>query len=176
MSSKRMRFFRFRLRTLLLVMAVFSVGLSIWHQFQHYRSLAHEHHYLSLLAGYKAMEIQGSNRDRSTMETVYPFWEKSIQHSQLADHYMRVTKRPWNMFLQPPTVGALAPLPKQDAALQAWWQNNVADHVAYNGLESNWGSYNNDAVSNRNLALLNVRPASFNRFLALTHPELFDEP
>ena len=176
MSSKRMRFFSFRLRTLLLVMALFAVGLSVWRQVQHCQSLAHEHHYLSLQAGYKAMEIQGSNRDRSTMETVYPFWEQSIQHSQLADHYMRVTKRPWNMFLQPPTARALAPLPKQDAALQAWWQNNVADHVAYNGLERNWGSYQDDAVGNRNLALLNVRPASFNRFLALTEPELFDEP
>ena len=54
----------------------------------------------------------------------------------------------------------------------ATWRENVAAHVKLNGLDCQWGSYSDGAVSVRNLTLLNAKPSSFNRFLALSHPEL----
>jgi hypothetical protein len=186
---------RYRLRTLLIAITLLAVSLSVWRRIHDCRRFAHEHHYASLRAGYTAIKmqglalehhaslrgdytaikVQGSSFDRATMTTVYPYWEDSIRHSQLADHYMQVTKKPWIIFLPPPTVSSPPPLPAEDAALRAWWEKYVANYVAYNGLDCNWGSYFDEAVSDRNIALLNVHPDSFNRFLALTNPELFEE-
>ena len=109
------------------------------------------------------------------MKTVYPQWVQSVRHSQLADYYMQVTVKPWIMLLPIPAFPALPKLPEDDTELQVWWQQNVAQHIKNNGLDCNWGSYSDGAVSQRNLALLNARPSSFNRFLALSHPELFTE-
>ena len=166
---------RYRLRTLLIVVALLAVSLSIWRRIQDCKRLAHEHHYSSLRAGYTAIKMQASSFDRATMTTAYPYWEDSIRHSQLADHYIEVTKKPWIMFLPPPTVSTPPQLPAEDAALRAWWEKHVAKHVTYNGLDRHWGSYFDAAVSDRNLALFNAHPDSFNRFLALTEPELFED-
>jgi hypothetical protein len=182
---------RYRLRTLLIVIALLAVSLSIWRRIQDCKGLAQEHHYASLRAGYTAINMQGliyervgaytspktqgSSFDRATMTTVYPYWDDSIRHSQLADHYIQVTKKPWIAILPPPTVRSPPPLPADDADLLAWWEKHVANHVAYNGLDCSWGSYWDNAVNDRNLALLNARLGSFNRFLALTHPELFED-
>ena len=188
---------RYRLRTLLIVISLLAVSLSVWRRIHECRRLAQEHHYSSLSAGYTAIRMQGlahehryselrgdytvikvegSSFDRATMTTVYPYWEDSIRHSQLADHYLQVTKKPWIAIFPPPTVSSPPPLPAEDAALRDWWEKYVANHVAYNGLDCNWGSYFDDAVSDRNVALLNIYPgSSFNRFLALTNPELFEE-
>lgn len=187
---------RYKLRTLLIVIGLLAVGLSVWRRIHECRRFAQEHHYASLQAGYTALQVQrlahehryselgihytaikghGASFDRATMAAGYPYWEDSIRHSQLADHYVQVAKKPWIAALPPPTISSLPPLPAEDADLRAWWDKYVAHHVVYNGLDCNWGSYFDDAVSNRNLALLNIHPDSFNRFLALTNPELFEE-
>ena len=169
------RFRTFRLRTLLLIVAIACVGLSVRQRIRQYHLLAQEHHYLALKAGYSAMELQKSSFDRSSLEAVYTPWEQSVHHSRLADYYMRVTNEPWIIVLPVPAFVSLPALPDSDADLLAWWQDNVANHVHYNGLDCDWGTYKDDAVMKRHLAILNVRPSSFNRFLALSHPELFTE-
>ncbi len=187
---------RYRLRTLLIVIAIVAVGLSVWRRIDECRHLAHEHHYSSLRAGYTALMVQGlafehrdretgepytvikeqgAGFDRATMTAAYPFWERSIRHSQLADHYMQVTKRPWIAILPPPAVSSPPPLPAEDVDLRAWWEKHVANHVTYNGLDCPWGSYFDAAVSDRNLALLTVNSESMYRFMALSNPELFED-
>ena len=167
------RFRNFRLRTLLVFVAIVCVGLTVYQRVRHYQLLAHEHHYLALKAGYRAMELQGSSFNRSPMEAAYPRWEQSVHHSRLADYYIQVTNNPWIILLPDPAFTSLPALPEDDADLPSWWQHHLATHVKYNGLDCSWGSYLDRATSERNVALLNVRPSSFNRFLALTNPELF---
>jgi hypothetical protein len=182
---------RYRLRTLLIVIAILAVGLSVWRRIHECRRLAHEYHYSSLRAGYTALKVQGlayehrvselrgqytvikeqrSSFDRATMTAAYPYWEDSIRHSQLADHYLQVTKKPWIALLPSPTVSSPPPLPAEDADLLAWWEKHVANHVTYNGLDCNWGSYLDDDVGNHNVALLNIYQGSAHRFFSLSNP------
>lgn len=167
------RFRNFRLRTLLVFVAIVCVGLTVYQRVRHYQLLAHEHHYSALKAGYKAMQLQGSSFNRSAMEAAYPHWEQSVRRSLLADYYIQVSQKPWIILLPAADFASLPVLPEDDADLPSWWQHHLATHVKHNGLDCNWGSYSDRATSERNVALLNVRPSSFNRFLALTNPELF---
>ena len=101
------------------------------------------------------------------MEQALPYWEKSIRHAQLADHYMQVSKRPWIVLFPAPQSDPLPPLPNDDQLLWLWWDTHLAAHVQRTGLNCLWGSYWDSAVNERNLAFLNIDSSAFNGFLRL---------
>ena len=101
-NGMKNRFRTFRLRTLLAIVSVVCLFFAVRQHMRRYQPIAHDHHYSALSHGYHAMALQDRSFRRQTMETVRPIWERSIRHSQLADHYMQVTKRPWIFFLPPP--------------------------------------------------------------------------
>jgi hypothetical protein len=172
---------RFRLRTLFILLAIVAIGLSIRGWFGRIQLLAQQHHYLSLEAGYTAVRIQFPDAknwstgwtmwpqpmDRKALVEALPYWEKSLRHAQLADHYRHVSERPWIVFCAAPERDVLAPLPDHDSQLSLWWDTRLSAHVQRTGLNCSWGNYWESAVSDRNLAFLNIDSRAFNQFLQL---------
>jgi hypothetical protein len=173
--------FRFRLRTLFVLIGIAALGLSVRHWYRRIQILPQQHHFSSLEAGYTAVRIQFPDAknwstgwtlwqhpmDRQAMEQALPYWEESIRHAQLADHYMQVSERPWIVLCAAPEDDPLPPLPDDDQELWLWWDAHLSAHVQYTGLNCRWGSYWDSPVNDRNLAFLNIDSGAFNQFLRL---------
>ena len=181
------RRWQFRLRTLFLLITIVALGLSAWTWHRQVQILAQEHHYASLAAGYTAASIQKPNdkqwivgwrtlwewpsslqMERGAMEQAFPYWEESVRHAKLRDHYLKVRERPWMMLCPAADTVQLAPPPNNDQQLSDWWDAQISPHIAASNLNRAWGSYPPDSsVADREIAILNIAPASFNRFLHL---------
>jgi hypothetical protein len=173
--------FRFRLRTLFILIGIVAIGLALQSWYRRIQLLPQEHHYLSLEAGYTAVRMQVPEArnwapgwtmwerplDRKMFEQAMPYWEKSLRHARLADHYMQVSKRPWMVLWPAPASDPLPPLPQDDQLLWKWWDTHLSAHVQRTGLNCSWGNYWDSAVNDRNLAFLRIDSSSFNRFLQL---------
>ena len=149
------RAFRFRILTLLLTVAVFGVGLSIYLHFARAHEKTIENHYKTYLYARQAIELQrpkvdaawmrsyemGSYKawsadlkmDRATLVNARQLWMRSMHHARLRDHYQRV-ELDWTSAFAIVGRQELAALPDSDEDLRQWWRKNVENHLLENEL------------------------------------------
>ena len=137
MLSKQLT--KFRLRSLLLVVALISLLLAIHLRRMRVKDLIAENHYSAMRSGYLAVELQrpkgdskwlanfrlqnyssefqyehwreGLKMDRESLAKSRPLWESAINHIQRRDYYRKLYAAPWRLFAKLPSECRLPELP-----------------------------------------------------------------
>ncbi|WP_442511295.1 hypothetical protein SH528x_002965 [Novipirellula sp. SH528] len=147
----------FRLRTMLIAIAMIAIGLGFWTMRRDAKRLAAKHHYASMDAGYRAVRVHapfdpswmtqwrsthslppGLRIDRDCINAAAPLWQESFGHRLLADYYLQVANRPWRMMFPEPKPSVLT-FPTETDDIAIWWSQTIDPYIERNGLDHPYG-------------------------------------
>ncbi|KAA5546224.1 hypothetical protein FYK55_04865 [Roseiconus nitratireducens] len=156
---------RFSPRTLLILSTVAVLFFTFYFRVRHLRNQAGEHHFAALDSGYQAAAIQrpidlaseGAHpapirMDHETVAEAAPYWQKSMHHARLRDHYLAAARRPWMPVSSLPAQPSPVSVPESAREIEPWWQAKFGDYLANNNCFLS--PYMGFSTEDRNLVLI----------------------
>jgi hypothetical protein len=148
-----LRFPKYSIRSLLIVMACLAIPFSLWARAWNFHKFAGQHQFAAIDNGYKAVAIQrpvppnwNSNGQSLTVaiasapvqmyqnaiRMAAPFWKASLHHAELRDIYLNAARSPWMPLPHLPSLPANDPPLNADLAATIWWNNRILPYIIEN--------------------------------------------